>query len=258
VIGATMRPILGNRFGVDATVNAASIVFAAMMVASTLTRSVTVASMMFVIGGMAWTSLVSSFTTVAQLAAPNWAKARALGAYLLVSQGGLAMGSAFWGFLAQRTTIEMALLLASTGLGATVFLTRRFALSRGESLNLTPSLHWPEPQIALTPDPEDGPVLVTITYRILRESVPGFVEVMDDVRQMRFRDGARAWGLYQDLGDETMFVEHFIVDSWAEHLRQHARVTMDDLDLQQRARAFHQGEAPPTVAHLIAASARPR
>jgi hypothetical protein len=79
---------------------------------------------------------------------------------------------------------------------------------------------------------------------------------MDEVRQMRFRDGARAWGLYQDLADEMTFVEHFVVDSWAEHLRQHARVTVDDHILEQRARSFHQGPAPPAVSHLIAAAAR--
>jgi MFS family permease len=256
VTGAGVRLVVGNRIGADATVNAATLVFAVMVAFTAVTSSVKVALPLLFVAGIAWTSLISSFTTVAQLAAPGWAKARALAAYLLVAQGGLAAGSTLWGLLAQRTTIEVTLLVTSACLAATVLLTRRFALARGESVDLTLSLHWPEPQIALKPDPHDGPVLVSIAYRIPPESADRFVDIMDEVRQRRFRDGALSWGLYQDLADETTFVEGFLVDSWAEHLRQHARVTVDDQDLERRARAFHQGPNPPVVSHLIDSAAR--
>jgi Transmembrane secretion effector len=43
-----------------------------------------------------------------------------------------------------------------------------------------------------------------------------------------------------------------VVESWAEHLRQHERVTMSDRETEQRAFAFHVGDGPPKVTHWIA------
>jgi len=46
-----------------------------------------------VIGGVAWITLVSSFNVAAQEASPAWVRAQVLGAYLVVYQGGTAIGS---------------------------------------------------------------------------------------------------------------------------------------------------------------------
>jgi hypothetical protein len=43
-----------------------------------------------------------------------------------------------------------------------------------------------------------------------------------------------------------------VVESWAEHLRQHERVTMADRLLKERGRAFHVGEGSIVVSHFIA------
>jgi hypothetical protein len=63
------------------------------------------------------------------------------------------------------------------------------------------------------------------------------------------------WGLYRDTADPTRLVETFVAESWGEHLRQHARATVGDRATEARARAFHQGDGPPAVAHLIYAAA---
>jgi hypothetical protein len=46
-------------------------------------------------------------------------------------------------------------------------------------------------------------------------------------------------------------VEVFMVESWAEHLRQHQRVTNADRTLEEQMRRFVMSE--PTVTHLITA-----
>jgi len=74
---------------------------------------------------------------------------------------------------------------------------------------------------------------------------------MNGVRELRLRDGAYRWGLYNDQARPTRFVETFVVESWAEHLRQHERVTIADRKIEDVACAFHVGGTPPTVAHLI-------
>ena len=48
---------------------------------------------------------------------------------------------------------------------------------------------------------------------------------------------------------------HLWVESWEEHLRQHGRLTVADLDVEQRAKSMHRGEGPPRVRHLLWAPA---
>ena len=45
-----------------------------------------------------------------------------------------------------------------------------------------------------------------------------------------------------------------MLESWLDHLRQHERVTEADRRLQAQVHAFHRGDAPPKVTHLIAAN----
>lgn len=71
------------------------------------------------------------------------------------------------------------------------------------------------------------------------------------VAGVRRRDGAIQWGLFHDTADPWRQVETFVVDSWADHLRQPERGTVADREIEARARAFHVGEAPPQISHLI-------
>ena len=71
------------------------------------------------------------------------------------------------------------------------------------------------------------------------------------MRSERRRDGAYAWGVFEDAADEGRFLETFLVESWLEHLRQHERVTHADRVLEERSPLPSRGE--PKVTHLIAA-----
>ena len=56
------------------------------------------------------------------------------------------------------------------------------------------------------------------------------------------------------MAEPDRFVENFVVESWAEHLRQHERVTAEDRVIENRAIAFHTGDRRPVVAHFLAAA----
>jgi hypothetical protein len=51
-------------------------------------------------------------------------------------------------------------------------------------------------------------------------------------------------------------METFVVESWAEHLRQHERLTVTDRIAEERALAFHVGDEPPLMSHYIYAHAQ--
>jgi hypothetical protein len=96
---------------------------------------------------------------------------------------------------------------------------------------------------------DDGPVLVTIEYFVDPQQAKSFVEAMREYEHVRRRDGASRWGLYRDTEVPDRYVETFVVGSWAEHLRQHARVTQADRELEERVARTLTRQS--TVKHLI-------
>ncbi len=199
---------------------------------------------------------MSTINTAAQTSVSAWVRARALAVSLLVIQGSMAVGALLWGSIATRTGIPTALLIAGGGLLAGVVVTSRFRLAADEGLDLTPADPVPAPRIVGELPAAGGPVLVTVDYRIDPARADEFVGAARRLARIRRRDGAALWGLFRDAADPARYVETFTVESWAEHLRQHERMTVADRDLQSILRAFHVGTEPPVVTHYIAAQAR--
>jgi MFS family permease len=208
------------------------------------------------LGGVAWIAMMASLNGAAQTAVPAWVRARALGMYLLVFQGGLGLGSALWGVVAQHVGVSIA--LASSAVGAVLGLAAilRWPLRAIPTLDVTPSAHWPEPHLDIVPAPDEGPVRVDVEYRVDPAQSDAFVNAIRDLEVIRRRDGAVSWAVFEDPRQQGRYVETFIVESWVEHLRQHERVTVDDRTLQDRIRVFHIADTPPVVTHLIAAKSR--
>jgi hypothetical protein len=75
---------------------------------------------------------------------------------------------------------------------------------------------------------------------------------MKEMRRIRQRDGAIRWNLLRDTSDPQRYIETFVTESWAEHLRQHERVTAEDREIEERAQSFNLGPQPPRITHLIA------
>jgi hypothetical protein len=76
-----------------------------------------------------------------------------------------------------------------------------------------------------------------------------FLVAMHEYGRIRRRDGAYRWGIFRDTEVADHYLEIFLVNSWAEHLRQHERQTQADRELEQRLYSYV--AAAPTVRHLI-------
>jgi MFS family permease len=211
------------------------------------------------VGGVAWIAIMSTFNVAAQVTVPGWVRARALAVYGIAAQGGMAIGSALWGAVAERLSLSMTLLCAAAALAASLIASFWYRLKLEDEIDLSPSPHWPEPVLSGEPQPDAGPVLITVEYTIDAARARDFVTAMRGIRVQRLRDGAYRWGLYYDSAVPNRFVETFVVESWVEHLRQHERVTVADREVEEAARAFHIGLTPPTITHfLYARAAAPR
>jgi MFS family permease len=250
VAGAVALPRLRRAVPIDRRVVGATCVFALATVALATLGSPVLVWLAMAAAGMAWLAILTSLNVATQTAVPRWVRARALAVYLLVFQGGLAAGSALWGVVAGRLGERVALLAATASFGLGLLAALRWRLQGIGALDLTPSVR-PEPVTAVDPDPDDGPVLVLVRYRIDPARAEAFATAMRAMRRVRRRDGAYRWGVFEDVADPGCFVETYVVRSWAEHLRQHERFTAEDLSVRDRVRSFHTGEDPPAVSHFI-------
>jgi MFS family permease len=253
--GALILPRVQRLLSVNVLVVCGTIVFACATAALAYVRVFALLVVALTAGGVAWMTTMSSFNISVQTTVPEWVRARALALYLLVFFGSLAAGSAVWGAVAERVGLALTLLAAAVAMLVSLVATLFYPLRVGRELDLSPSLHWSEPTFVCEPRPEQGPVLVTVEYQIDPARAAEFVTEMQEVKRILRRDGATRWGLFHDPAQPGRYLETFLVESWAEHMRQHARVTKDDQAVQERVRAFHVGDTPPLVSHLIAEDA---
>jgi hypothetical protein len=255
ISGASLLPRLRRRLPFDHLIAFASLGLAAGLVALAYVPQAEIVAAALLPTGACWLLVLSSLNTSAQRVAPGWVRARTLAVFQLVMQGGLAAGSLAWGLLTGATDVRLALTVAAAGIVVGVAFARRWPLAGSERADLTPAGQWPDPTVDVEPRPDDGPVLVTVEYEIDAADAERFVEVMDELGRVRRRDGAYGWRLYADLERAGRYLETFVVDSWQEHLRQHGRFTVADLEVEERAKSLHRGERPPAVRHLLWAPA---
>lgn len=251
--GAIALPRLRARFDADALLLIASLLSAGVMAVLAWVPVKAVALLALVLLGVGWIIALTTFNGVAQAILPNWVRGRGLAVYLTVFNGAMALGSLGWGAAAEAISVAHTLLLSALGLAIASVVMRSMRLPTVE-LDLTASRQWPEPLLAEPVANDRGPVLILIEYQILREQAAPFLKALDRLSAERRRDGAYAWGVAQDSADPQRIVEWFMVESWAEHLRQHARFSHAGADLQNEAISFHQGSAPPKVTHLLGVS----
>ncbi|WP_148244988.1 MFS transporter [Enterobacter asburiae] len=251
IAGAILLPRLRQRLNADRLMVAASLVFALTMLALAFVRHVWLLNLFEFFTGFAWIAVLSTLNLGAQRSAARWVKARALAVYLTVFFGSMTAGSAIWGQIASRFGTPTSLVVATLGMvlaSATVF---RWKLGKDPDLNLDLS-GQPLDGVEIDLPNERGPVLVSHEYIIDPQNTKAFLEAVHELRRVRRRAGAMSWAVYEDIERPGLFIETFLMGSWIEHLRQQERHTMNDLLLQSRVLAFHQGTTSPAIRYLVA------
>ena len=253
--GALVMQRARARWSSEAVVSGGVLIFGLMTVATGSFRALPILGAVMLVGGAAWIVFISLFNVLILNHTPDWVRARVLAVSMLAFQGAMAAGSAAWGALATRTGIHAALMWA--GLGTMVStLTGLFLKLPDSAVDLTPWIHWRLPTVLnqdpATADADAGPILVTIEYHVDAEKVPAFIKAINKYGRIRRRDGAYRWGVFRDLENPDRYLEIFLVDSWAEHLRQHERSTGEDRLVSEQVQSHTRGE--PTVHHLVYAT----
>jgi hypothetical protein len=245
-----LLPSLGRRYSRNTIAGGAAAGFAAVSAAVAVVRILPLEFVLMACLGGCWTLTLTTFNIAAQLSVPIWVQGRALAMYQVMVQGGIAGGSVVWGYVAQRSSVPEALLIAALATAASLLTMLGYKLAGDGDLDLSP-LTLPAPVTVGEIDPDSGPVLVTIEYLIDPRRAVQFADAMRSVRGLRLRDGAVFWGLFFDAAQKGRIIEYFVVESWIEHLRQHERAVGADAETLAVARAFHIAPHPPVTSHQI-------
>ena len=208
-----------------------------------------VATLAMAVNGMAWITCANVLSVSAQLALPDWVRARGMSMYQMAIMGGSALGAAVWGQTATVTSVPTALFVAALSGSACMFLAQRWVVDNSLEEDLTPSHAFKAP-VADAP-PGDGHVVVTIAYVIDPLRAKDFKALMQESRRSRLRQGAIGWELLRDMGKPGHYQEQIIDHSWTEHLRRFDRVTASDVALRDRKLAFHVSDEPPVITRCV-------
>jgi MFS family permease len=202
------------------------------------------------IAGASWITMMTTLFVSAQVALPEWVRGRGLALFLTAYFGAMTLGSAVWGKVASVEGISTALYLAAAGAAVGMALTARWRLQTAAALDLTPSMHWRTPVFVHPVEDDEGPILLTVEYLIDPKDILPFLKLMHEIGLERKRDGAYAWGVFEDTQVSGRILETFLIQSLLElkHLR--TRVTKADRIIEEQAGAFLKG--PRKVTFLVA------
>lgn len=249
IAGALIMQTARARWSTEAIVSTGVAVLGLAIVLTGVLHKLSTLAPIMLIGGAAWVLFISLISALVQNLAPDWVRARVLAIFILVYQGSFALGSAAWGAVAQSAGIRLALVLAGIGTVATTVLALFAKLP--DSTDLTPWNHWRMPVVVREDDSylDQGPVLVTVEYAVIPERKTEFLDAIHQYARIRRRDGAYRWGVFRDTEVADQYLEIFLVHSWAEHLRQHERLTQGDRELERLLQSYVTKD--PVVHHLI-------
>jgi MFS family permease len=249
VIGASTLARIRRRVDADTLLSCTTLYYIATLLVLAFLHTPFVIVPALVGAGFCWTSTMSTLNVSVQLSVPAWVYARALGAYLMTFQGGLALGSIVWGAIAEHFRTPVAMCCSAAVLAITLPLVRRIHILKGSLPDLTP--YQFKRSAPAVDDPEAGPVRISIDYRIPAASYAEFSHRIHTLEAVRLRGGAVRWGIYRDAADPEHLNETFIMESWLDYLRSRERMTAADQAVRERVWNLHAGPEPPHVSHQI-------
>jgi MFS family permease len=240
-----------------ASPNALTILAGIMLVVVLVLMSIVPNLWMFLpvtaLAGISWTVSASELWIAGQRAMPDWARGRMNAVHMMASQGGVALGGVLWGGAATSVGLGPTLVGGALLLTASLTLAIPLSINFAHSLNLETAPLRETHEFSLTPRPDDGPVTVTRELIIHPEDREEFLGLVEQLRLIFLRNGAFLFRIDENLELPGTFRTEMLVSSWAEHLRQFARMTKAETELVERVWAMHAGDEEPVVRHYLPA-----
>lgn len=248
IIGAMFLPRIRQMFTGEPLVLTGTLLQAASTVGVALAPNLPLAVVCMMTAGLSLISTANTLGVKAQMALPNWVRARGMSAYQMSIMGGTAIGAALWGKMAALSSVPVSLIAAAVTGVVCMLIVQRVFTDRQALEDLSPSKAFQPPRHS---QPEEGRVVVHIEYLINPAKARRFRTLMQESRRSRMRQGALSWRLLHSMERPERYIEEIVDESWVEHLRRFDRITASDVALRERKLAFHVADTPPRVTRFF-------
>lgn len=248
IIGAMFLPRIRQMFTGEPLVLTGTLLQAASIVGVALAPNLPLAVVCMMTAGLSLISTANTLGVKAQMALPNWVRARGMSAYQMSIMGGTAIGAALWGKVAALSSVPVSLIAAAVTGVVCMLIVQRVFTDRQVLEDLSPSKAFQPPRHS---QPEEGRVVVHIEYLINPAKARRFRTLMQESRRSRMRQGALSWRLLHSMERPERYIEEIVDESWVEHLRRFDRITASDVALRERKLAFHVADTPPRVTRFF-------
>lgn len=249
---AMKLPALRRRFSTDDLVVYGTLISASMTFVVAWATHLALAAVAMMFAGMAFVTVLNTLHVVAQLAFPNWVRARGMAWVQMATMGGSAFGAAVWGKVAAWADLQTSLVASALMAMLGLWLTRRLRVDRYPDESLEASKGTFEDAPVLCAAPDQGPIVVATQYVVEPSRLVEFAQVMRESRTHYLKNGVLTWNLFADLSQPNAYIEQFTDESWAEHMRRIERKTEAEVALTRRKNALHAGALPPRISRYAA------
>ncbi len=255
--GIIILPRLRPKISVESLILGSIVLLSIVTFAIGYLQDFRIICIVMALGGSAYIAILSTFYTIGAKSAPIWIGARVLAIYLLVLNGGLAIGSIIWGTVANVFGIQITLSVASIALAATIIAKKRYSSNLLDDLDFTPvSDHWSlPPQSSVDPSQFENQALITIEYKKINPILSDeFERNIRELGRLLKSEGMAYWEIFQDPADTGHYIEIRIADTWTDHIRQHEHVTKNIQIMEDKIRALIKDCPTPVISHYIGKS----
>ncbi len=250
VIGALCLGWVRQHLSSTAVLGLAGVSFALAFGSLAVAPNGWVAIPLLVVCGFGWTATVATIISELQLFLPGWVRARAIAIYLMVFLGSQAVAAPIWGQVTQHLGLRVAIVAAAALVAASAAGGLVLKVPESQHLDRAPLAYWGVAPVVLEPEPNAGPIVVSIEYEVSPDEEADFLLAMESMRRSRLRSGASRWDLYRVGERPDLFLEQFQVPTWQEHQRQHdGRLTGEDQAIEDTA--FSHIVGTPRTKHLL-------
>ncbi len=252
LVGAVVvLPFLRQRITPNAIVSIAMWIMIGVLLTMVLIRQVIPLMICATFAGVAWALAGSEIWVAGQRVMPGWVRGRMNSFLIMIGQGSMALAAVVWGVGANNFSLSITFAVAAIVALVALPLGFRFSINfAAEALvEAAPVSH--EHKLPVVPKDDDGPVTVTIEYTILSDDREQFRILMQEVQAICRRNGAFQCRLDQSLDQPGLFRLEYIVSTWAEHLRQNLRMTIDETEVFRKVWELHVGGGEPEMRHFL-------
>ena len=234
LVGAVfVLPFLRQRVTPNAIISTAMVIMSGVLLSMALVRHIYLLMVFATFAGVAWALAGSEIWIAGQRVMPGWVRGRMNSFQIMIGQGSMALAAVIWGAGANNLSLGITFAAAAFMALLALMLGYKFSINFAAeaAVDAAPISHQHE--FPVTPGDDDGPVTVTIEYNVLNDDREQFRVLMQEVEAICRRNGAFQCQLDESLEQPGLFRLEYIVSTWAEHLRQNLRMTIDETKVFQ-------------------------